>query len=66
MPEAQIAALQLDLATAEQEARNLIAQDELALRKLEQDRSEMARSRSANTGPPEAGVKSAKARGGRQ
>jgi len=64
--EAQIAALQLDLATAEQEARNLIAQDELSLRKQEQDRSEMARSRSASTGPPEAGAKSAKARGGRQ
>jgi len=58
--EAQIAALQLDLETEQQESRQLIAQEERNLKKGEQDRSEMARSRSANAGDG----KSAKARGG--
>jgi circadian clock protein KaiC len=43
--EAQIAALQFDLATEDQEAMQLIAQDDLKLKKWEQDRSEMAKSR---------------------
>ena len=46
--EAQIAALQLELETEEQESRQLIAQEELKLKKWEQDRGEMARSRSVN------------------
>ena len=46
--DAQIAALQLELETEEQESRQLIAQEELKLKKWEQDRGEMARSRSAN------------------
>jgi circadian clock protein KaiC len=48
--EAQIAALQLDLESGERESRQLIAQEERKLKKGEQDRSEMARSRSASAG----------------
>ena len=65
--DAQIAALQLDLETEEQESRQLIAQEELKLKKWEQDRGEMARSRSASTGVQERrSGRSAKARGGRK
>ena len=53
--DAQIAALQLELETEEQESRQLIAQEELKLKKWEQDRSKMAKSRSANADPREAG-----------
>ena len=52
--EAQIAALQLELETEEQESRQLIAQEEMKLTKFEQDRDEMARSRSQNASSPEA------------
>jgi circadian clock protein KaiC len=46
--DAQIAALQLDLESEVQESRQLIAQEELKVKKWEQDRSEMAKSRSAS------------------
>jgi circadian clock protein KaiC len=49
--DAQVAALQLELATEEQEARQLIMQERLKLEKLEQDRGKMARSRSGKAGP---------------
>ncbi len=64
--DAQIAALQLDLETEEQESRQLIAQEELKLKKWEQDRGEMAKSRSANPAAQEGDGRSAKARGGRK
>ena len=48
--EAQIAALQLELVTEEQESKQLIAQEEIKLKQWEQDRSEMAKSRSAKAG----------------
>jgi circadian clock protein KaiC len=43
---AQIAALQVELETEEQESQQLVLQEELRLKKWKQDRSEMARSRS--------------------
>jgi circadian clock protein KaiC len=49
--DAQIAALQLDLAAEEQESQQLIAQEQLKIVKWEQDRGEMARSRFGDTGP---------------
>jgi circadian clock protein KaiC len=64
--DAQIAALQLDLETEEQESRQLISQEQLKLMKWEQDRGEMARSRFVNKGPQEVAGRSAKARGGRK
>jgi circadian clock protein KaiC len=64
--DAQIAALQLDLVTEEQESRQLIAQEELKLKKWELDRGEMARSRSANAGVQAGGGRNAKVRGGRK
>src|SRR5580700_3320285 len=45
--EAQIAALQLDLTTEELESRQLVAQEQVKLKKWEQDRGEMAKSRSS-------------------
>jgi circadian clock protein KaiC len=64
--EAQIAAVQLELETEEQEARQLVAQEELKRNKLEQDRGEMARSRSVRRGPSESNGGSSKTRGGRK
>ena len=64
--DAQIAALQVDLETEEQESRQLIAQEELKLKKWEQDRSEMAKSRFVKKGLQEGGGRSAKTRGGRK
>jgi circadian clock protein KaiC len=64
--DAQIAALQLDLETEAQESRQLIAQEELKLRKLEQDRSQMATSRTAGTDAREGSGRSAKTPGGRK
>ncbi len=64
--DAQIAALQLDLETEEQESRQLIGQEELKLKQWEQGRSEMARSRSAKTSPQEGNGRGAKARRGRK
>jgi circadian clock protein KaiC len=62
--DAQIAALQLDLQTEEQESRQLIAQEELKLRKWQQDRGDMAKSRSAAAGAPQGNATSAKRREG--
>jgi circadian clock protein KaiC len=64
--DAQIAALQLDLESEEQESRQLIAQEELKLQKWEQDRGEMAKSRSAKASAQEGDGKSGKPRGGRK
>jgi circadian clock protein KaiC len=64
--DAQIAALQLDLETEEQESRQLIAQEQLKVMKWEQDRGDMAKSRFGNKGPREVDGRSAKARGGRK
>jgi circadian clock protein KaiC len=64
--DAQIAALQLDLATEEQKSRQLIAQEELKVKKWERDRGEMARSRSASPGLQAGNGRSAKVRGGRK
>lgn len=52
--DAQMAALQLELETEEMESRQLIAQEELRLKKWEMDRSEMAKSRSAGADPRKA------------
>ena len=46
--DAQVAALQLELETEEQESLQLVAQEELKLKQWEQARGEMARSRSAS------------------
>jgi len=64
--DAQIAALQVELETEAQESRQLIAQEELKLKKWEQDRSEMAKSRSVKKGLQEGVGRSAKTRGGRK
>ena len=64
--DAQIAALQLDLESEEQESRQLIAQEELKLEKLEQDRSDMARSRSVNAGPDGSQRQARQSAGGRK
>jgi circadian clock protein KaiC len=50
--DAQIAALQLDLETDEQESQRIIAQEKLKIVKWELDRGEMARSRFADEVPP--------------
>ena len=62
--DSQIAALQLDLETEEQESQQIIAQEKLKVAKLDRDRGEMASSRFANKGPHEGNGGSAKARGG--
>jgi len=64
--DAQIAALQLDLETEEQESRQLIAQDEVKVNKWEEDRSQMARSRAPQTDIEEGAGRNAKTRGGRK
>jgi circadian clock protein KaiC len=64
--DAQIAALQLDLKTEEQESQQLIAQEKLKIVKWERDRGEMAKSRFGDKGPQEYANGSAKAPGGRQ
>jgi circadian clock protein KaiC len=64
--DAQIAALQLDLETEEQESRQILAQEELRLKKWEHDRSDMARSRSTSVDGEGIGGKRSKARGGRK
>ncbi len=60
--DAQIAALQLETVTEEQESMQLIAQEQRKLSKWEQDRGAMARSRSGNA----SGGKNGQARGGRK
>ncbi len=64
--DAQMAALQLELETEEQESRQLIAQEELKLKKLEQDRGEMAKSRFVKKAPREDNSRSTTASGGRK
>jgi len=64
--DAQIAALQLDLATEEQESQQLIAQEKLKVTKWERDRGDMADSRSVNQGPPGDGGRAMKVNGGRK
>jgi circadian clock protein KaiC len=64
--DAQIAALRLELETEEQESRQLIAQEELKLKKWEQDRDKMTRSRSADAALPAGKTRGARARGGRK
>jgi len=51
--DAQIAALQLDLETEEQESQQLIAQEKLKIVKWERDRGDMAKSRFGDERPPE-------------
>jgi circadian clock protein KaiC len=62
--DSQIAALQLDLETEEQELQQIIAQEKLKVAKCERDRGEMANSREANKDPLEKTGGSAKARRG--
>ena len=57
--ETQIASLLLELETEERESRQLIAQEELKLKRWEQDHTEMAGSRSAKTGLREGNGKAA-------
>jgi circadian clock protein KaiC len=64
--DAQIAILQLELQAEEQESGRLIAQQQLKLNKLEHDRNEMARSRSATAGGCESNGLSAEAHGGQR
>jgi circadian clock protein KaiC len=64
--EAQIAALQLDLETEDQEAKQVAEQGELKIRKSDLDRAEIAKSRSVNTGALPGNGRSAKARGARK
>lgn len=49
--DAQIAALQLDLEAEEEESRRLFKQEQLNVRKMEKDRSEMAKSRFGGSRP---------------
>jgi len=62
--DAQIAALQLDLETEELESSQLIAEEEQKLRKSQQDRTEIARSRRARGNTESDG--GARANGGRK
>jgi circadian clock protein KaiC len=64
--DAQIAALQLELETEAQESQQLIAQEELKLKKWERDKSDMSRSRTVRAGSQPGAAKSLKARGGRK
>jgi circadian clock protein KaiC len=64
--DAQIAALQLDLESEEQESLQLIAQDRLKVQKSEHDRGQMARSRSSRPDPGQTKRKNAIAPGGRK
>ena len=64
--DAQIAALQLDLETEEQESLQLMAQEELKLEQWDQERGEMARSRSANAVLPKGNGGSARPQRGRK
>jgi circadian clock protein KaiC len=63
---AQIACLQLEIETEEQESGQLIAQEKLKVKKEENEQKDMAKSRFVNTGSREANGRNAKARGGRQ
>lgn len=63
--DSQIAALQLDLETEEQESQQIIAQEKLKVANWEQDQKAMASSRFVSRGPQEGNGGSTKARGGR-
>ena len=65
MLDSQIAALQLDLETEEQESQQIIAQEKLKVAKWEQDRGAMANSRFVSKGPQAGNGGSGKAGGGR-
>ena len=62
--DSQIAALQLDLETEEQELQQIVAQEKLNLAKRERDRGEMANSRTASRGPRKGNGGSVQARRG--
>ena len=62
--DSQIAALQLDLETEEQESQQIIVQEKLKVKQLERDRGEMATSRFVNKGSQETNGGSTKALGG--
>jgi circadian clock protein KaiC len=64
--DAQVAALQLELETEEQESLQLVAQEELKLKQWDQARGEMARSRSANDVLPKGNGGSARPQRGRK
>ena len=59
--DSQIAALQLDLETEEQESQQIIAQEKRKVTKWERDQGEMASSRFVNAGPHQGNGKSPKA-----
>jgi len=60
--EAQMDVLRLELETEEQESKRLIAQEQMKLKKWEQDQCEIAKSRSLNEGTRAGDAKSAGAR----
>lgn len=62
--EAQESALQLELVTEENQSKQLIAQEEFKLLKLQEARNEIAKSRARNSRPDEGPVRSAGTRGG--
>ena len=64
--DAQIASLKLELEAGERESRLLIAQQELRLKKWEEDRRNMAKSRFANAGPLAGNAGNPKTVGGRR
>jgi len=64
--DAQVAALQLELETEEQESLQLVAQEELKLKQWDQARGEMARSRSVNAVIPKGNSGSARPQRGRK
>ncbi len=64
--EAQIAALQLELESEEQETQRLIAHQELERKQLEEDQLAMARSRSVNVGASEDNGSKGRMAGGRK
>jgi circadian clock protein KaiC len=64
--EGQITILQLELQTEEQGSRQLILQEELKLKQLQQDRTGMAKSRSMAPGPLEPNGRNAELLGSRQ
>jgi len=64
--DSQIAALQLDLETEEQESQQLIAQEKLKVAQWERDRGDMANSRFVNQRSHEGNGRSTKANGGQK
>jgi circadian clock protein KaiC len=60
--EAQMDVLRLELETEEQESKRLIVQEQIKLKKWEEDQREMAKSRSLNEGTRAGNAKGAGAR----